>query len=336
MGISEGQWNVLHSRRSAEADSVTANDSGMSVPAGKVLYGIDSSGYRHLLVPVHGSEVAEDHESQGVRVGVRTLRHEGATTLYADLACLKPRFNAEFGHIVDDVLTALAEGAAAGSACRNSLEKWRDLLRSGQARKLDDRTAVGLFGELLLLLDLATISPHSIWTWTGPRGGRFDFSVADAAIEVKTSTRRYGRLVEISGETQLEAPAGIALYLNFVRLESVPAGGSRLWDLYAAILEAGVPAGDMRRKLEELDLDESALRDDARRYRMLETRLYRVEGSFPRIVPASFAGAGLPAGTLRLRYMIDLSGEPPVPLDGEARDAVLRKVSREGANAGPA
>lgn len=336
MGISEGQWNVLFSRRTAAAEAITANDSGTVVPAGKVLYGIDAAGCRHLLVPVLGGGVAEDHESQGVQVGVRTLHHEGATTLYADLACMKPRFNTEFGHIVDDVLSALAEGAPSASACSNSLEKWRDLLRTGRKGALDERAAIGLFGELLLLRDLVLFSPGAIRSWTGPGGGRFDFSGSDAAVEVKTSTRRYGRLAEISGETQLDAPPGLVLHLNFVRLEIVPAGGQRLWDLHAEILEAGVPASEMKRKLDELDIDDTVLRDDPRRYRMLESRLYRVEGNFPRIVRASFVGAEIPPGTLRFRYVIDLSGEPPFPLDAESRDAVLEKVSRAGADANPA
>jgi len=334
MGISEGQWNVLRSRRAAEAEAITANDSGLSVSTGKVLYGIDASGCRHLLVPVQGGNVGEDHESQGVQVGSRTLRYEGVTTVYSDLACLKSRFNAEFGHIVEDVLSALAEGAAPGSVCRNSLEKWRDLLRSEQTRKLDDRTAIGLFGELMLLLELVTISPRSIRLWTGPEGGRFDFSGTDTAIEVKTSTRRYGRLIEINGETQLETPAGTALFVNFTRLEKVPAGARTLWDLHEEIVRAGVPAGEMHRKLEGLDLAGQVLRDYPGCYRVLETRLYRVEGGFPKIVPSSFAGGGLPAGTLRLRYMIDLSGEPPMPLDAAARGAALRKLTQGAVDAG--
>jgi hypothetical protein len=336
MSITEGQWNLLHSRRTAKAEAITANDAGIAVAGGKVLYGLDSAACRHLLVPVAGGEVVEDHESQGVQVGVRTLHHEGVTAVYADLACMKPRFNAEFAHIVDDMLDALASGAAPHSACRNSLEKWRDLLRTVRTDRLDERTAVGLFGELLLLRDLVAVSPTAVRYWTGPGGGRFDFSGSNAAIEVKTSTRRYGRLVEISGETQLDAPAGLTLYLSFVRIEQVPAGGSRLWDLHAAILNAGVSPGDMQEKLKQLDVDEAILRDDPRHFRLLETRLYRVDGTFPRIVRASFVGAELPAGTLRLRYMIDLSGEPPIPLDSDARYSVLRKVSLEGSHADPA
>lgn len=335
MGISEGQWNLLRSRQTSDVETITANDSGVAVPAGRVLYGIDASGCRHLLVPVHG-EVVQDHESQGVRVGVRCLLNEGKETLYADLACMMPRFNAEFAHIVDDVLHELGAGAPPHSVCRNALEKWRDLLlRADRKGRLDEGEAAGLFGELLLLRDLVTISPNAVRSWTGPGGGRFDFSVSDAAIEVKTSARRYGRLVEISGETQLDAPAGLALHLLFVRIEPVRAGGSSLWDLYTSIIESGASPRAMQQKLNELDLDEPVLMHDERRYRVLESRLYRVEGSFPRIVPASFTDGELPPGTLRLRYLIDLSGEPPVPLDPAAKQSVFQKIFRGDTSVDP-
>jgi putative PD-(D/E)XK family protein DUF4420 len=333
VGISEGQWNLVQSRRATEVEAITANDSGVAVPAGKVLYGVDAAGHRHLLVPVHGNDVAEDRESQGVQVGVRKLRYESVTTLYADLSCTRPQFNAEFAHIVSDVLEALRNGAAAHTACRNSLEKWRDLLKSPRTRGLDEPAATGLFGELALLAELVAVSPRAVNSWTGPSGGRFDFSGSDTAIEVKTSTRRYGRIAEINGETQLDAPPGLDLYLHFARLETVPAGGNRLWDLYTSILQAGVPHGEMQRKLADASLDDSVIQDDQRRYRVLETRLYPVDRTFPKIVPASFVGGQLPPGTLQLRYVIDISGEPPMPLDAQARVSILRRLLQAGGNA---
>jgi hypothetical protein len=326
VGISEGQWKLLRSHGKADAESIAANETAISVREGKVLYGIDALNRRHLLVPAGNEQVIEDHGSQGVQVGVRRLHHAGTTMLYADLVCLMPRLNSEFGHIVDDVLAALNDGAHPGSVCTNSLEKWRNLLRGLRSGELDVLTATGLFGELLVLLDLAGASPRAAEVWTGPAGGRFDFTGADAAIEVKATTRRHGRLVEISGETQLDAPSGLALYLQFVRLESVPAGGTRLRDLHASVLQAGVPRSEMRRRLEELQVDESVLASDQRCYRVLETRLYSVDAQFPKIVPGSFAAGSLPSGTFRVRYVIDLSAEPPSPLEASEREAVLRRL----------
>lgn len=336
MGISEGQWNLLRLRGTGDAEAIAASDTGISVRGGKVLYGIDAFGRRHLLVPVINEEVVEDHDSQGVQVGIRSLHHGGATTLYADLVCRIPRFNREFGHIVSDVLQALKEGAHPGSVCTNSLEKWRDLLRVLRGGEIDERTATGLFGELLLLRDIASVSPRAAEVWTGPEGGRFDFTSADSAIEVKATTRRHGRLVDINGETQLQAPPELALYLQFVRLELVPAGGTRLRDLHSAIIQAGVPSSEMRRKLDELGIDESVMAIDGKCYRVLETRLYRVDAQFPKIIPASFAGGNLPSGTLRIHYVIDLSAEPPSPLGPAEREAVIGRFIAGSADAGHA
>ena len=110
MAISEGQWNVLRARRAVEDEAITANETGVLVRAGNVLYGIDAQSRRHILVPVGKQPVIEDRGSQGVQIGTRSLVYSGATTLYADLVCLMPRFNGEFGHIAEDVLAALVAG----------------------------------------------------------------------------------------------------------------------------------------------------------------------------------------------------------------------------------
>jgi hypothetical protein len=334
MEISEGQWNVLR-QRAPHGDAITVSETPVIVGGGPVLFGIDTAGHRHLLVPVSG-DVIEDHESQGVRVGVRTLAGSQRTTTYADMVCLRPALISEFGHIVSDILAALSHGAAPAAVCRNSLEKWRDLLRGNDVRGLDDNTAVGLFGELFVLRRLARLASSKLGFWTGPAGGRFDFMGRDVAIEVKTSTRRYGRLLQISGETQLDAPAGVALHLLFLRLEKIPAGGETLGDILADLVSAGLSAIEIDRRLELLGLEPSGVKADGRRFRVLENRLYEVNDAFPKIVPASFAGGVLPPGAFHLRYVIDLSAEPPLPVPEADADSIFTKLVGVSAHASKA
>lgn len=330
--ISEGQWNLLR-QRAPLGDAIAVSETGVAVPGGRVLFGIDERGQRHLLVPVTGA-VVEDSESGGVQVGTRKLSADQVATTYADMVCLRPNLAAEFGHIVSDVLDSLTGGAAPAVVCHNSLEKWRDLLRGAGTRGLDDGTAVGLFGELFTLRRLALVSPAALTAWTGPEGGRFDFMGHDVAIEVKTSTRRYGRLVEISGETQLDAPPGGALYLLFLRLEKIPAGGESLGDVLDGLQPNGISVREIKRRLALLGLDPSHVKADARRFRVLETRLYAVDAAFPKIVPASFAAGRVPPGAFHLRYVIDLSAEPPLPIADAGADAVFQKLAGGFFNAG--
>jgi hypothetical protein len=334
--ISEGQWNVLAVRRVRDKGAIVAGETGVSAPAGAVLYGLDTAGNRHLLVPVADGKVVEDRDSEAVQVGTRTLVQQGRSVVYADLACLKARLVSEFGHVVDDVLEEISAGASATSVCRNALEKWRDLLRAGRSGPLSDSSAAGLFGELSLLRKLSKYSPRAAELWVGPEGGRFDFMGADSAIEVKASVRRYGRLLEINGETQLEAPPGVALHLYYVRLEPVPAGGERLHDVFRDVISSGVSPVLLAGKLARLGVDEAVLGHDSRAFRILETRLYRVEGGFPRITRSSFVGGVVPSGTLRLNYLIDLSGEPPFPLDDRSsEDAMTGLLAAKASGNGP-
>jgi hypothetical protein len=329
--ISEGQWNLLR-QRAPRGGAITVSETAVTVPGGPVLFGIDERGHRHLLVPVTGA-VLEDSESRGVQIGTRKLSASQGTTTYADMVCLRPNLAAEFGHIVSDVLDALSGGAAPAAVCHNSLEKWRDLLRGAGARGFDDGTAVGLFGELFTLGRMAVVSPSALVAWTGPEGGRFDFMGHDVAIEVKTSTRRYGRLVEVSGETQLDAPPGVALHLLFLRVEKIPAGGETLGGMLDGLQSTGISAVEIERRLALLGLDASLVKADVRCFRVLETRLYAVDGAFPKIVPASFAAGHVPPGVFHLRYVIDLSAEPPLPIPDAGADAIFKRLAGSFSNA---
>ncbi|MDQ3768027.1 MAG: PD-(D/E)XK motif protein, partial [Actinomycetota bacterium] len=73
------------------------------------------------------------------------------------------------------------------SAILDVLERWRRFLVSAAGPPGRDRLA-GVFGELLVLLDLVTSDPRRrVDAWVGPFGSRHDLRRGDLAIEVKTT-----------------------------------------------------------------------------------------------------------------------------------------------------
>jgi hypothetical protein len=58
----------------------------------------------------------------------------------------------------------------------------------------------------------------------------------------------------------------------------------------------------------------------------LESRLYRVDDSFPRLTRAHLTTGDLPARVVTVRYEIDLSGDDPPPVAEQDVVAVLRKL----------
>lgn len=68
------------------------------------------------------------------------------------------------------------------------------------------------------------------------------------------------------------------------------------------------------------------LEKDAPAFRVAEHRLYDVDPAFPCVTSRSFVDGQLPDGVLRLRYLLDLSSEPPAPVPTERLNGVFRTI----------
>lgn len=195
-----------------------------------------------------------------------------------------------------------------GGAVRNALvtdprgwwQNWRQLLGNAVVNV----SAYSVLGEMLALEHLLEqgVKP----AWKGPSSGSVDIETPGAWYEVKSTLTRYDMRVHIAGQFQLAAPEDKKLYLVHQRFEPSPEGVS-----VAAVASRLVALGADRHRLEELlDMCELEPGRSARTdtYRLLDSRLFTVDASFPRITPDSFKGGALPAGIVKLDYVVDLSG----------------------------
>ena len=164
--------------------------------------------------------------------------------------------------------------------------------------------------------------------WLGPSGFQHDFRSGCLGIEVKGTLVREGRIIPISSVLQLEEPPGGELFLYHYRFEQ-QADGLTLPRLVEQILEMGVEHDKFKELLSEVGYrDELAEAYRDRAFRMVERRMYAVAGDgFPRIIPASFNGEVVPAGTTRITYSIDLTNEPPSPIGTDAIERVVRRMT---------
>jgi hypothetical protein len=221
------------------------------------------------------------------------------------------------GHIAADPDRALV-------ACYEVLARWRELL-SRQSPALSAEAAIGLFAELVTLQRIVRAdSARRIDCWAGPTGASHDFVSPDVHLEIKASRRREGRFVEIHGAEQLAAGTGRSLFLVYNRVEVAEQGRT-----IAAVVEElraeGVDQPMLSSLLRRAGWDGAEGAADA--YVIGETRTYSVDADFPKVVPMSFSGGGVPPGVLRLRYEIDLTGEPPRPLSAAEDEALIRHIA---------
>lgn len=119
--------------------------------------------------------------------------------------------------VVDDVVT----GRSNALALRRSIDSFRDLI--ARRTRMSEEAVLGLLGELTVLEHLiGTMGARSaLQAWLGPESEEHDFVLADADLEVKTTTSE-ARRHRIGSETQLQRSPERPLWL--VSLQFTRAG----------------------------------------------------------------------------------------------------------------
>ena len=285
--------------------------------------GRDAEGRFHVLI-------ARDRAGRGARgpslrrvqIWVTNRLDSGVSRTFLDVVCLIPELVRLFEDIVADMLERIAvDDGDPAVICATELNRWRALLERPRSDRLSLSDEVGLFGELIVALEIARLSARSIpLRWTGPSSATVDFLSDTTAIEVKTTTRREGRIVEIHGVEQLEPPSGRDLFLEWVRVVESPEGRS-IADLVVEMTDLGVRRLELLEALGRRGYEERMAHGvSCGLFEVVERRMYTVDDAFPRIIKSSFIGSAMPPGTMMLRYQVDLTGRSPVPLtDHDAR-----------------
>ena len=323
----EGVWKVLTS--AGPTVGIAAAPIGVDVAAGELLAGIDSEGRRHILIPLGPGEAARTYMKGR---GVQLTRVSQGGVSYLTVFCLLPELHPVFTQFCRELVESVESASSPAREAAEAFDRWRQLFSdAAMGGNLSEEALVGLIGELLALQDLlARGASPSLEYWEGPLGRVHDFRIAGHAIEVKATLTREGRVVQISNVDQLQPPPGCDLVLRHVRLDHDP-GGFSLEDLVEEIRTAGANTDTLSALLRKLDVSPEHLGVySGRRYRVTETRHYDVTTpAFPRIVRSSFNGGDVPPGTLHVRFAIDLTNEPPLPLTDSATETVLATFAIE-------
>lgn len=115
------------------------------------------------------------------------------------------------------IVSQLAGGSNFIETVKNSIDATKMLLK--ELEVLSDGRAVGLLGELMVVLHLAEANgiDWAIESWLGPPRGEHDFSLPDCELEVKTTTSER-RVHRISSGTQMVRSHNRSLYLVSIQL----------------------------------------------------------------------------------------------------------------------
>jgi hypothetical protein len=316
-------WDVLGSEPIESSGNLRAAPVGVSSMSGAILAGVDDAGNRHILFPLFpGEAFTEDSKRQNVQlVG---FRHNGV--FYASAVCISRDFDDIFGQFAHELVSSLRDSSSPAREALRALRRWQLLFSDApSAGLLSENEVIGLFAELLALREIVSANGMTDTAcWTGPDRSQHDFRGSDWALEVKASLARGGRRLTISSIDQLDPPPNSSLFLAFFRLEKF-AGGETVGDLVESIQSSGVNPERFGEQLLSWGYRAAdAYRYDAK-FRITEQKMYRIPSDhFPRLTKASFIDSALPPGVVTINYVIDLSNEPPFPIEDAKREEIFK------------
>jgi len=299
----------------------------------EILLTLDSNHRRHLLIEIPNElVVVEDNQSKGLALLPHTLQEiDGRIRNYIDLVCNFTEFNEIFSHLIVDILKEIQKKPSdINKTCLDLIFKWRQFFKLIGKRILPLNLIVGLIGELYYLEKLIKRNGNLLQYWSGPDKSRYDFLYKNIALEVKTTTISKGRLFSIHGVKQLLNPENGELYLCTLTLERVRSDGITLTDLVNKILSYPINTSQFLSKLLQLGYDynrKEEYENDKFKIAEDEAFIYKVDEAFPKIVPNTFLEGDLPNLVIDIDYLIDLSGEPPTPLNENEEEELLKLLT---------
>lgn len=306
-------WPMLRPDRS----ELAATALPLEFQSVQVRLGVDSKGCRHLLIPITTEDDPKPDTVDGsLLVLLRTYAFGSASGPYVDIVCNRSELFDLFDDVLIDVLAELE--AAAEKPCEVAIavvSRWRSLLATRRQPLLTLTGQMSLIAELHVL-DLSRAGrPLDISTWRGPLREPHDIVLDRCALEVK-AIGATSHSIEIHGEHQLEPP-GKPLALVVVRVtESVD--GETLPDVVGRVTVTSPDQSEVLKRLSAAGYTPADGPRYVERFTVHSIEFVEVDGSVPRIVPASFAAGMTPVGVEHLTYQLMLDSLDPLLVRGES------------------
>lgn len=177
-------------------------------------------------------------------------------------------------------------------------KKWKELI--GNTNR--EQKVYSVIAEMMVLEH--KLKTDNTTEWAATNMGSHDVECNDESCEVKSTVKRYGAEIVISGQHQLNHVKRLFLY--FCRMEESLEGMS-INEMKDKLVDSGYDEGKLELELQRQGFERGAnIRN--KKYKVLEKRKYEVDDSFPRITQDTFKGDRYPKAITHIEYTIDLDG----------------------------
>lgn len=282
--VVERSLNSLHAGQlRPSADETASVETGIGLPEGQVLLGVDHEGRSHILVPTDLRPNVRGWGTRGIAVKLRKVKVEGKRQVYLDLYCTEVRLDPIFRHFKADLLRRLSASQMRGiRVVKDTLSIWRDLFAE-RRQGLSSDEIVGLVGELEILKRLAELDPGAAFeTWRGSTRALQDFRGEMGTLEVKTRKVGPSQRYHINGLDQLDPESAPGLhFVGISLLDSPDADGIR--ERFSELIHLGVPESGLEVELGKRGYVRSLDLGGADRFVVASCDAWPVTEGFPRI-----------------------------------------------------
>ncbi len=274
----------------------------------------DSEEYRVFIVKDNGwygiglevdlstAEYFEKFES--VVITTKLKVYNSSTLKLLEIITEKKELYNEFSIICCEFLDYISNESNRKEFIKNPrtwLDKWKDLL--GNTLKTEENYS--FLAELLSINYLLNYNREVVYSDYGTH----DIETENDSYEIKSTISRYGYDIHINGQHQLER-ANKNLNIIFIRMEKSLEGIS-INDIVAEL---------MNKEFIGIDYIEKKIKNIStyslnEKYKVLESRLYKVDDNFPKIIQSSFKDEMIPDSIKQINYIVDLSGINCVNID---------------------
>ena len=235
------------------------------------------------------------------RIYTKNISIEAVERHYLMLVCNVESLKYEFASVCAQFVDPGQNGEDRKKLIKNPLQWW-DNWKNLFGNTISEKMSYSVIAEMLVLDEL--YKKDKTVEWTAVNVGSHDIESDTESFEVKSTIKRYGSTITISGQHQLNSKKRLQLY--FCRMEKSKLGTS-INDMIVALVANGYDKDKIEQQIEKLGFDYgSNIRNE--KYKILERRKYEINDSFPKISEASFKENHIPNGIVQITYTVDLDG----------------------------
>ncbi len=252
-----------------------------------------------VAVPYDGEEINEEFAHSEIYSSSLVIGNTQTQCLFLTSSIESTRN--EFAAFCADFVEPGENGIKRRDLLSNPVNWWRNW-RQLIGNAITEKKPYAVIGELIAYRYLLR-KGYQI-EWGGPDSSSHDLISRDEEFEVKSTTRRYEKLIHISGQFQLQREKRLSII--FCRFEPNINGVSINDVVNSLVFEQNVSKEELNSKLSLLGYGEGAsVRNE--KYQLHEALQYLVDDDFPQITPEMFASGKLPEAIEKVEYDINLS-----------------------------